>query len=193
MLVVDNGSSYTDELAGFLRDCSGAARASPGDPGIWRAVRGSASYVLSGRRERSRRTNAVNHGIIRHAAAAGKPLLGVCYGAEMLALAAGGTLRPADGGPRRGGARVEVRSASPLCEAGRSLGVFESHRYEIARLGAGRLRSLGGSAGCRHEMVRLGDSLMFGTQFHPEMTPDGRGLIRRFAALAGRPGAAPPP
>lgn len=179
LLVLDNGSAFTPEIAGALEGAGARFELAPaGGMGLREAGR-YGSYVLSGRRRNDRRMNALNAGIVRHAASSGKPLLGICYGAEMVALASGGALRrmPA---PRRGPAEVLVGAPNPLC-AGR-LRVFESHAFEVARLG-GLLEPLGGSAECANELVRVRGTGVFGAQFHPEMTPDGRRMIGRFAAL----------
>lgn len=183
LLVLDNGSEFTPEIAAAL-SAAGVpfeSRAAA-DPGAWDAARSASSYVLSGRRRNDRAMNALNSRIIRHAILSRRPLLGICYGAEMLALSAGGTIRRMPE-PHRGAGLVMVAQDSPLCPAGRTVEVREQHRYEIARLGA--LSRLGGSEGCANEIVRLGDAQVYGTQFHPEMTPDGRRMLARFAALKG--------
>lgn len=183
LYVLDNGSEFTPELVGMLGSAGAAFGVrTPGDPDAWDAALRAGSYILSGRRRNDSAMNVLNSRIIRHAAASGRPLLGICYGAEMLALSSGGTIRRMPE-PHRGGERVEVELGSPLCPAGASVHVREQHRYEIARLGG--LSRLGGSARCANEIVRLGGTHAYGTQFHPEMTPDGRRMLERFAALKG--------
>lgn len=184
LLVLDNGSEFTPEIASALDAASVpfVSRAAA-DPGAWDAAVSAGSYILSGRRRNDRAMNALNSRIIRHAASSRRPLLGICYGAEMLALSSGGTIRRMQGGPHRGTEIVEVERGSPLCPAGAAVRVREQHRYEIARLGC--LARLGGSARCANELVRLGDTHAYGAQFHPEMTADGRRMLERFAALKG--------
>ena len=41
--------------------------------------------------------------------------------------------------------------------------------------------SLGGSDACKNEFVRVGGKNMFGAQFHPEETDDGREMLLKFA------------
>lgn len=133
-------------------------------------------YILSGRRSNNNNMNVINSDIIRHALYSSKPLLGICYGAEMLALVTGGTIRRmAD--RIRGPGRVTVTEENPLCSG--SLDVYESHSYEIARITPPVVR-LAGSDTCRNEIIRYGDASIFGLQFHPEMTDDGRKIIHRF-------------
>ena len=182
LLVLDNGSEFTPEIAAALTDAGARFESrAAADPGAWDAALSAHSYILSGRRRNDRAMNALNSRIIRHAVSSRRPLLGVCYGAEMLALSSGGTIRRMPE-PHRGGERVEVEIGSPLCPAG-PFQVREQHRYEIVRLGG--LSRLGGSARCANEIVRLGGAHAYGTQFHPEMTPDGRRMLERFAALKG--------
>ena len=183
LLVLDNGSEFTPEIADALeRAAVPFERRAASDPDAWGAALSARSYVLSGRRRNDRPMNALNSRIIRHAVSSRRPLLGICYGAEMLALSAGGTIRRMTE-PHRGAERVDVALGSSLCPAGSSIEVREQHRYEIARLGS--LERLGSSERCSNELVRLGRTHVYGAQFHPEMTPDGRRILARFAALKG--------
>lgn len=185
LLVLDNGSEFTPEIAAALT-AAGArfeSRAAA-DPGAWNAALSAGSYILSGRRRNDRAMNALNSRIIRHAVSSRRPLLGICYGAEVLALAAGGTIRRMDRADR-GVGMVEITRDSPLCPGGSAISVREQHRYEIARLGGRGLESIGRSDRCGNELVRLGGTHVYGAQFHPEMTADGRMLLGRFVRLKG--------
>ena len=175
LLVVDNGSAFLGELLGAVS----ARHASLGCSEIGADLDGYDSFILSGRRRRDRGTNVVNTRIIRHCVAEGKPLLGICYGAEILALSAGGTLRRAV--PFRRGVRT-VRALGGNPVAGGSMSVFGSHYLEIARL-PDSASCIASSDACRYEMIRLRGSSIFGTQFHPELTPDGRDMIGRFLEM----------
>ncbi len=174
MLLVDNGSAFT----GHIEQCLGNlldARLTP-DNLKWN-IQKHDSFILSGRKTNNKKTNIVNSAVIRHAYSHDKPLFGICYGAEMLALTLGGTLRSMSE-PRRGKETV-IFEENPLCKAG-IRHVFESHRYEIANLGS-KLECLGGSDACKNEFVRVGGKNMFGTQFHPEETDEGREMLLKFA------------
>jgi GMP synthase (glutamine-hydrolysing) len=123
--------------------------------------------------------NALNSKIIRHAISEKKPLLGICYGAEILAITVGGTIRKMDK-MQKGNSKVKVTNKNPLCKG--ILDVYQSHNFEIANLGSS-LVQLASSENCNYEMVQYKDSNIFGTQFHPEMTKDGLSLIDRFRLL----------
>jgi GMP synthase (glutamine-hydrolysing) len=139
----------------------------------------SKSFILSGRRQNNKAMNALNSKIIKHAISEKKQLLGICYGAEILALTVGGTIRKMDS-QQKGNSTVNVLRKNPLCEG--VINVYHSHNYEISQLGKS-LVQLASSDSCKYEMVQYQNSKIFGTQFHPEMTEDGLSLIERFISL----------
>ena len=57
-----------------------------------------------------------------------------------------------------------------------SIDVFESHAFEISKL-PNMLITIGKSDNCKYEIIQHKEKLIFGTQFHPEMTSDGNDLI----------------
>ncbi|MBI1658713.1 MAG: gamma-glutamyl-gamma-aminobutyrate hydrolase family protein [Thaumarchaeota archaeon] len=177
ILAVDNGSSYTPALFESIRKagapCDFRAFDDVGDIG------GYSHYILSGRRRNDPAMNAANASIIRHALEHGKPLLGICYGAELLALVSGGTIRKM---PRlaKGIENVTAVRENPLCSG--DVEVYESHAYEIARMPPPLIR-LAGSASCRNEIIQYGSLSVFGTQFHPEMTRGGRQMVSNFLEI----------
>ena len=174
MLLVDNGSAFTDHIEQCLGNFLDA-RLTPDN--LQGDIAKYDSFIPSGRKTNSRKTNIVNSTVIKHAYSNDKPLFGICYGAEILSLTLGGTLRSMLE-PRRG-KEIVTFGENPLCEAGERE-VFESHKYEIANLGS-KLECLGGSNACKNEFVRVGGKNMFGTQFHPEETDDGQEMLLKFA------------
>ena len=89
--------------------------------------------------------------------------------------------------PRSGEREITVRTGNGLCAG--ILRVYESHAYEISTLPR-RGVSLAGSPECANEIIRMDGTSAYGTQFHPEMSADGRRIIDAFAQLGS--GAAPP-
>ena len=177
ILAVDNGSSYTPALFESIREA--------GAPCDFRGfddmgeIGGYSHYILSGRRRNDPAMNAANASIIRHALEHGKPLLGICYGAELLALVLGGTIRKMPG-LAKGLENVTTVRENPLCSG--EVEVYESHAYEIARMPPPLIR-LAGSAACRNEIIQYDGLNVFGTQFHPEMTRGGRQMISNFLEI----------
>ena len=137
------------------------------------------SFILSGRIKNDKKMNATNSQIIKHVISEKKSLLGICYGAEILAITMGGTIKKSNK-PVKGEETVLVEKENKICQ--NKIQVFESHRYEISQLG-NQLHSLASSKSCKHEIVKHNDLNIFGTQFHPEMSSDGQSMIQAFLSL----------
>ena len=135
-------------------------------------------FILSGRKRNDRLTNQINSKIIRHAVQSRSKLLGICYGAEILALTLGGTISRTT--PHRGDNTIHTTQTNSISNG--TLYVFESHSYEISNL-PDMLIPLAYSDTCRYEIVQYRDLPIFGTQFHPEMSKDGQDIIMRFCKL----------
>lgn len=179
LLLVDNGSVFTKNIIEFLSEKNvdfivlSFDKITPSD------VNKSHSVILSGRRQNNKKMNALNSKIINHAISAKKPLLGICYGAEILALTVGGTIRKMQS-LQKGNNTVTVINKNPLCSG--MIQVYQSHNFEISNLGKSLIQ-LASSENCNYEIIQYQNSKIFGTQFHPEMTKDGLSLIEKFFAL----------
>ena len=108
-----------------------------------------------------------------------KKLLGICYGAEILALTLGGTIRKIES-VQKGDEKIEILQDNFIVN--NSLNVFESHGYEISKL-PDMLIPIGKSNNCKYEIIQHKEKPIFGTQFHPEMSLDGNDLIEHFCSL----------
>lgn len=102
------------------------------------------------------------------------PTVGICLGAELLAIACGGRVRRGVAGPELGVLAVEPTTAAA---ADRVLGalpatarVLQWHWEEIAELPPGAVL-LATSPTYRNQAFRLGGSA-WGVQGHPEVTPE---------------------
>jgi GMP synthase (glutamine-hydrolysing) len=134
--------------------------------------------ILSGRRKFSKEINAVNSSIIRYCHYSDKPLLGICYGAEIIALTLGGSIRRMQA-HIQGLTEVSLSSQNPLTEGKKSISVYESHRYCIAKLPL-NFKPLASSKYCEYELFS-NNSKMYGTQFHPEKSGgDGLTILKNF-------------
>ncbi|MFY9301485.1 MAG: gamma-glutamyl-gamma-aminobutyrate hydrolase family protein [Candidatus Nitrosotenuis sp.] len=179
LLLVDNGSVFTKNITEFLSEKKLEFSFLPFDKISTTEIATSKSFILSGRRQNNKEMNALNSKIIKHAISEKKQLLGICYGAEILALTVGGTIRKMDS-QQKGNSTVKVLKKNPLCEG--VINVYQSHNFEISQLGKS-LVQIASSENCKYEIVQYRDSKIFGTQFHPEMTGDGLSLIERFTSL----------
>ena len=139
--------------------------------------------ILSGRRMNNREINIVNSSIIRQCFENNIPLLGICYGAEILALTLGGTIRKM-AVPVNDTISLEVSKSSSLISADiKTLLVYESHKYCVAKLPEG-FESLASSIDCEHEIFSHKEKKLFGTQFHPEKSGvDGLNLLSNFLKI----------
>jgi GMP synthase (glutamine-hydrolysing) len=179
LLVVDNGSVYTKNLVDFLdKQKIKFGKQTPDSINLQNLVKYD-SFILSGRRKNEKKTNEINSKIIKHAIENEKKLLGICYGAEILALALGGTIRKTHS-LQKGNENIRINQYNVICN--NSLRVFESHSFEISKL-PDPLIPIGESDVCKYEIIQYYKKPIFGTQFHPEMSPDGHKLIEKFCSL----------
>jgi len=139
--------------------------------------------ILSGRRMNNREINIVNSSIIRQCFENNIPLLGICYGAEILALTLGGTIRKM-AMPVQDTISLKVSKSGSLISADmKTLLVYESHRYCVAKLPED-FESLASSIHCEHEIFSHKEKKLFGTQFHPEKSgADGLNLLSKFLSV----------
>lgn len=178
-LLVDNGSVFTKNIVEFLSSTKINHKAYTFDNIKLEKLNEFDSMILSGRRHNDQAMNALNSKIIQHCISEKKPLLGICYGAEILALTVGGTIRKMSS-IQKGPSTVQITQKNPLCNG--VIQVYQSHSFEISQLGRS-LVQLGSSDFCKYEVIQYKDSKIFGTQFHPEMTPDGLSIIEKFVKL----------
>ena len=179
LLVVDNGSIYTQNLIDFLTKKEILFEKESPNELILQSLEKYDSFILSGRRKNEKKINQINSKVIKHSIQNNKKLLGICYGAEILSLTLGGTIRKLETS-QRGDEEISIRKENVL--ANKKLKVFESHGFEISKL-PNLLISIADSKNCKNEIVQYNEKLIFGTQFHPEMTPDGQDLIDKFCLL----------
>jgi GMP synthase (glutamine-hydrolysing) len=179
LLVVDNGSVYTKNLIDFLSEKKIKFTNLKHNQVNLSKIKEFNSFILSGRRQNNKEMNSLNSKIIQHAVSEKKNLLGICYGAEILALTLGGTIKKIDVF-EKGEQEISVLKENPLCKG--RIRVFESHNYEISRLGSS-LIDIAQSKNCMFEMIQHIELNIFGTQFHPEMSTDGKTIIDAFASL----------
>ena len=119
--------------------------------------------------------------LLATAVADGVPVLGICLGAQLLAEATGGRVRPGEAGPELGARLVAKRDAAvddPLfVDLPLSPVVVQWHWDEIVELPP-RALLLAASPRYPHQAFRVGTKA-YGLQFHIETPPD---MVRGWAA-----------
>lgn len=176
---MDNGSVYTKNLVDFLTKKNIKFIYKNHNDVKLSELENFNSFILSGRRKNDKEMNALNSKIIQHSVSEQKNLLGICYGAEILALTIGGTIKKKNN-LEKGEQEINILKQNPLCSG--TIKVFESHNYEISRIN-NSLINLADSKNCFYEMIQLENYNIFGTQFHPEMSSDGHKIIESFVSL----------
>ena len=179
LLVVDNGSVYTPSLLDSIKNLNIDFEHYIFSNVSLLNLDNYSSVILSGRRKNDSQMNIINSKLVKHSLENDKPLLGICYGAEILALTLGGTIKKMPSS-RYGLHEIEITKSNPLCK-GKIQG-FESHSYMVSKLNAS-FTQIASSADCKFEIFQYDDKNIFGTQFHPEMSSDGKALLEKFSSI----------
>ena len=179
LLVVDNGSIYTKNLIDFLNEKKISFEIQTPYLLKLNSLENYDSFILSGRRKNEKKTNKVNSKIITFSIQNNRKLLGICYGAEILALTLGGTIKKIHS-LQKGNETITILKNNLI--SNKSMNVFESHNFEIAKIPS-VLVPLAKSNNCKYEIIQHEKKPIFGTQFHPEMSLDGHDLIEKFCLL----------
>jgi GMP synthase (glutamine-hydrolysing) len=139
------------------------------------------NVILSGRQRNSTIINKVNSRIVKGALVLNKPLLGICYGAQILALTLGCTLKRM--GKVRDLINIKVVQQDPIIKGYDEMEMYESHNFCISVLSPD-FKLLGKSISCTNELFCLKNKPIYGTQFHPEKSgKPGRDLIENFLKI----------
>ena len=179
VLVLDFGSQYSQLIARRVREAGVYCELIPGTT-PWEAIRdrNPRALILSGGP-----ASVYEDGAPRcdpAALDAGVPVLGICYGMQLLAYQLGGKVAPA-GKREYGPASVQVQDPAGLfLDLPARLPVWMSHGDTILEAPAG-FRRLAESENSTIAAM-ADDAGRFGIAFHPEVihTPQGREILRNF-------------
>lgn len=187
VLIVDNNSPYTSYLIdiigdlGYSFDYKHYSKIKREDLDF-ESLPWFNKVILSGRKTGSSNINATNSTIVKYCCNRDIPILGICYGCQIIALTLGGSLRKLEK-PIKEFDHVIVTSNNALVGGKQRLMVFKSHKFCVSRLPS-CLDSAGESQTCRNEILLHKEKPIFGTQFHPEVSgADGIIILANFMAL----------
>ncbi len=182
VLILDFGSQYTQLIARRVREAHVYCEIHPFDVGLdfVRAFRPK-GIILSGSPSSVYDAGApdVPRGFFDEA---GVPILGICYGAQLMARHYGGVVERSNQ-HEFGPARIELTAADSalLASLPSDMPVWMSHGDRIERLPAG-FRASARSGNSPYAAFESPSRGLYAVQFHPEVvhTPDGRRLLEQF-------------
>jgi GMP synthase-like glutamine amidotransferase len=123
---------------------------------------------------------------IRAAARDRTPLVGVCFGHQLVAQALGGRTAKADRGWTIGVQSYDLERPLPFDAERKSLRLIHSHQDQVLELPQGAER-IGGNAACPIALYGIGDHVLC-VQGHPEFSPGyARDLYAKRREIFGEP------
>ena len=99
----------------------------------------------------------------------GIPILGICYGHQLIAYLAGGTIKPAEGGSEYGKTPITVESCALFDGVPATSVSWMSHTDSVKVLSDG-FKIVAHTAGCACAAMANEAKKIYGVQFHPEVT-----------------------
>ena len=179
VLVLDFGSQYTQLIARRIREIGVYCEVHPYTAGV-EITEGLRGVVLSGS---PRSVHDANAPKVDFSAFLGRvPVLGICYGAQLLAHAFGGAVERS---AKREYGRAELCGTTDGVGLGAAIRkgsvVWMSHGDTIARLPEG-WQVLASTESIPIAAFSAGDNITYGVQFHPEVSHSecGLELLRAF-------------
>jgi GMP synthase (glutamine-hydrolysing) len=115
------------------------------------------------------------------------PLLGICYGHQLIAKLMGGVVERAKK-PEFGPFEITVLEKDVIFQGiPERFTAWLSHRDEVSVIPSGFL-GLASSENCRYQAIRHEKRDIFGVQFHPEVshTQHGTSILRNFLGITRR-------
>ncbi|HXH21565.1 MAG TPA: glutamine-hydrolyzing GMP synthase [Dehalococcoidia bacterium] len=179
VVILDFGSQYSLLIARRVRECGVYCELLPHDAPYEEVARlNPRAFILSGGPASVYEPGAPQ--APAYVFESGLPVLGICYGMQLLAHQLGGKVTP---GQRReyGPATIEVHEPAALFRSlPTSLPVWMSHGDHVSQLPPG-FRQLASSANSPYAAIGDGRGRI-GIQFHPEVvhTPQGTEMLRNF-------------
>ncbi|PIR93133.1 glutamine-hydrolyzing GMP synthase [Candidatus Falkowbacteria bacterium CG10_big_fil_rev_8_21_14_0_10_43_10] len=177
--ILDFGSQYTHLLARRIRELEVLAKIYPSDIRADKLPADAVGVILSGGPQSVYDATAPQ--IDKNILYSGRPVLGVCYGHQLMAQALGGGVKA--GTVREyGQAQFKKTEKTSLLEDIKSEStVWMSHGDTVKELPNG-FKAVGSTPDCLNAAMADEKRKLFGLQFHPEVhhTSQGTAIIKNF-------------
>lgn len=183
VLVLDFGGQYKELIARRVRECNVLSLIKPGNTSIQDIkAMNPIGIILTGGPDSVYKDGAPR--CDKALFSLGIPVLGICYGLQLMAWSCGGTVSPCDTS-EYGRTTMHVDTSCPLFNGldTEQIGLM-SHTDQISKLPEGFV-SVAGTASCTNAAIADTNRSLYGMQFHPEVenTPNGTLMIRNFLYL----------
>lgn len=180
VLIVHYGSQYTEVIARTLRELGlRSVVLSPQKTEDWLTLHTPCAVVLSGSDASVSDTHApaLPAGLLN----AGIPILGICYGMQLLVHTLGGKVEKMQQHAEFGPAEMYLDKSALFESIGGGQTVWASHRDTVTKLPKG-FNAIACSKQYKYAGIANEKRNIWGVQFHPEVvdTPCGKDLLANF-------------
>jgi len=181
IVILDFGSQYTQVIARRVRECQVYSEILPHTTNADTLISDSTlkGIILSGGPASVYAPNApkVDPAIYK----LGVPVLGICYGMQLLTRDLGGAVKRSTH-REYGKGLLTTSGSSPLFKGlPKRLDVWNSHGDRIVKLPKGFV-AIGRTENAPHAVIADAKNKIYGMQFHPEVhhTPKGKAILQNF-------------
>ena len=180
VLILDFGGQYKELIARRVRECGVYSVVKPGDISLDKIREiDPIGIILTGG------PNSVYKKESPHCDKAmfdmGIPVLGICYGMQLLSWSLGGEVAPCSSS-EYGKTKMQVNTDSLLLAGLDPIQIgLMSHTDQVTKLPVG-FKSIAHTVSCENAAIENAGKKLYGFQFHPEVesTPNGTAMIRSF-------------
>lgn len=188
--IIDCGGQYTHRIAQVVRSCGVESRIFPANTDAYVLTRaGARGIIISGgpKSVYEEDSPVIDKGILGMK----MPVLGICYGLQLIAKLLGGQVERVTARREYGPATVHKKNNSTgglLQDCSDNFTVWMSHGDSVTAIPMG-FSIIASSPACPYAAIADESRGFYGLQFHPEVqhAPDGRKIIQRFLALCNSP------